>query len=83
MSGQREWQLAGDLRQAFENYNGGAMVSGPWDKLIEELATAISDGQISLAWAARFDLLLQRTQGGVGPDHCEVCECPYPDQVHP
>jgi hypothetical protein len=78
----RLWQLEGDLRQAFENYCGG-MVSGMWDRLIEALAGVIHTGGMSLETAARINLLLARTQGGVGPDTCETCHCPYPDQAHP
>jgi hypothetical protein len=77
----RQWQLEGDLRQAFENYNGGT-VSGPWDKLIEQLAAVIQTGSLDLATSARINLLLERTQGGTAPDSCGTCDCPYPDQVH-
>ena len=76
------WHLEGDLRNAIETYLHES-VSGPWDQLIEELASAIEAGTIDLAWAARVKLLLERTQGGPVPDVCDVCECPYPDQVHP
>lgn len=78
----RKWQLEGDFRTAIETYLHDA-VSGPWDKLVEEFASAVEAGTIDLAWATRVKLLLERTQGGAHPDMCDVCECPYPDQVHP
>lgn len=77
----RLWQLEGDLRQAFENYCGGA-VSGPWDALIGTVAEVVHAGTMDLPTAAKLTLLLERTQGGIAPDHCGTCECPYPGQVH-
>lgn len=74
------WALQGDLRSAIETYLSGPC-SGPWDDLIEELAEAIHNGELSLERAARINLLLART-GADSPDECAVCECPYPDQVH-
>lgn len=78
----RELQLAGDLRQAFENMIGGAILTGPWDDLIDTLARVVVNGQMDLETAARINLLLQRTQGALVPDECGTCRCPYPDQVH-
>ena len=75
------WHLEGDLRNAIEMYMHGP-VSGPWDQLIEEFASAVEAGTIDLAWATRVKLLLERTQGGQAPDVCDVCDCPYPDQAH-
>lgn len=74
-------QLEGDLRQAFENFAGDS-VCGPWDRLIESLAGVILDGHMDLSTAARIDLLLKRTHGGVGPEECGTCRCPCPDQEH-
>ena len=76
----RLWQLEGDLRQAIENYFGGT-VTGPWDKVIEELAAIIERGELGLESAAHLNLLLART-GADSPDTCAVCDCPYPDQAH-
>lgn len=80
-SDRRTWALEGDLRQAFENYNGG-MVSGPWEGLIEVFARVVAAGQMDLETAARINLLLLRTQGGTSPDECGTCECPCPGMVH-
>jgi hypothetical protein len=82
MGDQRLWQLEGDLRQAFENYNGGSMVSGPWEVLIESIAKAVDEAKLDLPTAAKLQLALERTQGGQAPDHCATCECPYPGQRH-
>ena len=78
----RVHQLEGDLRQAFENYNGD-MVTRPWDDLIEVLAAVIHAGQMDLETAARINLILLRTQGGTSPDTCGTCQCPCPGMVHP
>lgn len=77
----QELQLVGDLRQAVENYLGD-MVGEPWDSLLEELAGAIVDGQLSASGAARLDLLLQLTKGRPVPDRCPTCECPYSGLTH-
>lgn len=74
-------QLEGDLRQAFENWVGD-QVNGPWDDLIETLANVVNNGQMDIETAARINLLLQRTQGGIAPDHCNTCHCPMPDMTH-
>jgi hypothetical protein len=73
-------QLRGDIRQALENYMGD-MVDGPWDDVIDEIAGAIEDGEITAASAARLDLALQRTQGAKYPA-CPVCTCPCPGMNH-
>lgn len=75
------WALEGDLRQAFENMNGG-MVTGPWEGLISVLARVVMSGQMDLETAARINLLLLRTQGGATPDECGTCECPMPGMTH-
>ncbi len=77
----RLWQLEGDLRQAVENYFGGAMVSGPWDKFIEGLAEVIEAGHMSLESAAHLSHLLVLTSADA-PDTCQTCDCPYPSQAH-
>jgi hypothetical protein len=77
----RVWQLEGDLRQALSNYMGGENISGPWDAVIEALAAIVDGGGVTLEGAARLNYLLSRTTGQ-DPDACDVCQCPYPDQVH-
>lgn len=72
MSDRRLWQLEGDLRQALENYMGG-MLTGPWDRVIEQLALTVQDGQLTLERAARINLALARTDCD-SPDTCEVCD---------
>lgn len=78
----RLWQLEGDLRQALENYCGGA-VSGPWDDLIDDLARMVHCGQLDLEQATRLGQLVAQTRGGKSPDRCEVCRCPAVGMVHP
>lgn len=82
MEHRRTQQLEGDLRQAFDNYLGD-YASGPWDDLCEALANIINAGQMDLETAARVNLLLARTQGGLAPDECSTCHCPMPGMVHP
>lgn len=77
MSDRRRWQLEGDLRQAIENYHGGAIVSGPWDKVIEGLAHVIDTGSLNTQMAAHIDLHLTLTLGPESsPDDCPVCDKP-------
>lgn len=73
--------LEHDLRQAFTNFNKD-IVSGPWDDLVELLASVVYFGTINLEQAARLSLLLARTHGGATPDRCDTCECPMPGQFH-
>lgn len=77
MSDRRRWQLEGDIRQAIENYLGGATVSGPWDKVIEAMAAVIDNGFMTLEEAAYLSHNLTQTQGPeASPDTCQTCDQP-------
>lgn len=70
----RDLQLQGDLRQAIENYFGGAMMDGPWDAVIETVAEIIANGELSLHTASALDHALRRTANTEG-DECPTCKC--------
>jgi len=57
----KDTQLFDDLLQAWDNYLGETC-SGPWEELAQLLASVVSVGVLTLADAARFDQLLQRTK---------------------
>ena len=66
----RELLLQGDIRAAIERWMGDT-VSGPWDAVIQGMAIAIVEGQMSTETAARIDLALRVTAGPV--DTCPSC----------
>jgi hypothetical protein len=74
-------QLTWYLRQAFEQYLDSPFNMGPWDDLVEHLAGVIDKGSLSVADAARLDLILAETLGKA-PARCEVCDCSAPGACH-